>query len=347
MYRRIILDRATLGALLDRVKAFAAEYRPSGRARYVLLGNRLVNDRLVAGDRTLQAEASSLSGPPLKIELPFSAERIEVATNARIFGLKGHHGELLTAKLLMRQSGGATLVQRRVGKTLFADVRARRLAEEAIRRNVPGVFVPRVVAYDRKYGRWLVEEQITAQPAETATILQRFDPGALERLYAPVVRLKPVFRRRAIRRWAEALHSLDSDFIPIPDNAAWPVTLGHSDLEGNMLGTSDGRLGIIDWELAKVFPVAADLASIYLLLPETGEACARLLRILDPQSASLAPGAQLALGIARMAAPRLRRPSDSIARISQALDVSSEAATALHNEQIERFSSAIRTLRHL
>jgi hypothetical protein len=344
MFHRVTLDSHGLSRLVERLKSFAAEYRTSGRGRYVGFGNALINDRIVKSSPELMHKMLRTHGSLVRTELPFSASRIEVATNARIFGLKAGN-DIVTAKLLMRAGSGNALASRREGRTLFAEIHARRLAEPAFKETSGVLFTPKIVAYDRVSGRWLVEEFVEGTEGTPGDIAHTLDRVDLAKLYQSAARLKPVFRRRGIRRWSETLETFDPSFPKPAADSVWPEALCHTDLAGNILRLADGRLCILDWELAKPFPVAGDLASVYLLLPERLGSIVEILRALDPSGRALAPQSQLALGLMRMIAGVVRNPSAHIASIMTATGVKQPEALELHRAHLEGFRGALARLR--
>lgn len=309
LFEKIRLDRGdTLSRLIDNLTEFAAEYGITGRkCRYVLSGNKLLNEAHFARDPSLSMKTINQFGSLKYIELPFVAERIETRTNARIFGFKERGGALATVKILMRYSGW-TLAERKLGKSLFTDVRARRLSAPALTGGRGYLIAPHIFDYDRRHGRWIVEEFIPCVDALRDDLAQ-FAFIDLAAIYGGGARLRPVARRGHVRGWVKALASFDPDFpLPTPDSL-WPVALIHNDLSPNIMKTGDGRLCIVDWELARIGPVAVDLASLYHSNPDLKKVLLGALRKLDPEGHAVPPETQIALCLMRSASRLLRNRS--------------------------------------
>lgn len=301
MFQRITLNSENLKRLVESVGRFASEYQSSGRGRYFLHGDILLHEGHLDRDAGLLSQILRQHGKLIRFDLPIVADRITVKTNARIFGFRGHSQKPLTVKILMRQRG-VTFAERTHGNSLFADIRARRLARSGLQRSRL-LKVPEILTYDRKQGRWLVEEfvpGVDARRQDLARVAPRIDFPAI---HAGAARLRPLARRRRTGALAAWIRQVDPEF-PLPDgDALWPEGLIHSDLghAGNVMVTPDGSLCLIDWELARIAPVAADLGSLYWRNPDLKPLLMRWLSALDPEGRSVAPNVQLAFGLVRHA----------------------------------------------
>ena len=332
MLETLTLNNETAVRLVDKLKQFAVEYGCSGRgATYVAFGETLLNEQYLGRDPSLVSKILNRHGRINKVGLPFVADRIETKTNARIFGFRSRNGKLSTVKILMRHSG-QTFATRKFGKTLFADVHARRIAAPGLKRAGP-VFAPRVYDYDRKNGQWIVEDfvpGVRAQREEVARFAPYVDMSAI---YGRSARMRPVFRRRATRLYAEWLASIDPEFPQPEKDAVWPESLIHSDLRGNLWATTDGRLCLIDWELAHVAPVANDFASIYYLNPDIKLFLFEWLRRLDPEGKALAPELQVGLALMRFTADMMQKPAEYVADMTKTRRISYEQAAKVYEEE--------------
>lgn len=326
MAQRIALNNENLRRLLESLRQFAAEYGARGRANFLLFGDMLLHEAHLGRDAGLLPQILRRHGKLIRFDLPFMAERITVRTNARIFGFKGGGQKPLTVKILMRHSG-KTFAERLYGNSLFADIRARRLAAAAFARS-PVLTVPGIVAYDKKHGRWLVEEHVPGVSAgrhDLGRVAPFIDFPAL---YAGAARLRPFARRRQSGRMSAWLREIDPGF-PIPDDdALWPEALVHSDMgnAGNVLAAPDGRLCLIDWELAHVAPVAIDLGSLYWRNPDLKPLLMRWLSALDPEGKAMAPNVQLAYGLVRHANQMFRDPSGFVTGLMEGRGLDHAAA---------------------
>jgi hypothetical protein len=331
MLETLTLDNETTVRLVDRLKEFAAEYGASGRGTYIVYEDKLIHESQLARDVRLLPKILNRHGKLTKIELPFVADRIETKTNARIFGFKGRRGIVATVKILMRHSG-RSFITRDFGNSLFADIHARRIAAPGLKRAGP-VFAPEIYAYDRKRGRWIVEEYVPGKRAKRHDIVRYAPFIDLEKLYGDSTTMKPVLRRRSSRKWAEWLKTLDPEFPqPTPDDV-WPEGLIHSDLKGNMWCAADGRLCLIDWELARVAPVASDLVSVYFLNPDLKRFAFEWLRRLDPERKALAPEKQLGLALMRYASDLLQNPPQYVADLMSQNGMTHAEAVAHYEEE--------------
>jgi hypothetical protein len=335
MAELITLDNEQLPRLVDGIKRFAVEFGIAGRpVAYVLFGNMLINEKQLSRDPVLLPKILNRHGRLVRAGLPFDCDRIETKSNARVFGLK-HRGRRVTAKILMRYSG-QTLIDRKYAGALFGEVRARRLAAPALAAT-GRLFAPRVIAYDRAHGRWIVEEHVEATAAERADIIEaarQIDIGAL---YKPSARLKPVHRRPPTRELIDLLAEIDPSFPQPPAGALWPEGLTHRDLPGNVLRTPDNRLCVIDWEMAKVAPVAADLVGLHALDPTLKPRLVAALQMLDPEGAALPPLTQLAVAYMRTAVPVWEK--------GWFIDSIRKATGMGHAEAIAEHATRVRTIR--
>lgn len=322
MFQRITLNNENLRRLVEGVESFASEYRAGGRAEYLLFGNVLLHERHLRRDAGLLPQILGRHGQLIRVPLPIVADRITVKTNARIFGFKGRGQTPLTVKILMRHKG-ATFAERTYGNSLFADISARRMALSTLGKSRL-LRVPEVFAYDRKRGRWLVEEFVPGVGARRQDLARVAPHIDLPALYGGAARLRPLSRRSGNIVLSAWIKEVDSDF-PVPSqDALWPEALVHGDLghAGNILVTADGGLLIIDWELARVGPVAVDLGSLYWRNPDLKPLLIRGLLALDPEGRALAPNIQLAFGLVRHANEMFRNPSGYVSKLmmKQGLD---------------------------
>jgi hypothetical protein len=344
MLETLTLDNETAVRLIDRLKEFAAEYGASGRGTYILNGDTLIHESQLARDVGLLPKILNRHGKLTKIELPFVAERIETKTNARIFGFRARRGVVATVKILMRHSG-RSFVTRSFGNSLFADVHARRLAAPGLKRAGP-IFAPRVYDYDRKHGRWIVEEFVPGKRAKRHDIVRYAPFIDLEKLYGDSTQLKRILRRRQVQKWAEWLAQLDPEFPQPTEDDVWPEGLIHSDLRGNMWCSADGRLCLIDWELAHIAPIANDLVSIYFLNPDLKRFAVEWLRRLDPEKKALAPEIQLGLTLMRFASDLMKNPLQYVADLMKEHRFGHAEAMAHYEEEksgIRQFLNFLRT----
>jgi hypothetical protein len=285
------MDSGTLNYLVSSLKRFAAEYGCSGPAEtFIVYDDTLIGWHRVQADAGLQMRILNRHRQLIRITLPFTADKITVDRNARIFGFDRRKDR--TAKILMKPPA----------RPFFGDVRARRLIASLLAGDAP-ITVPRLLAYDRKHAGWLVEEFVEG------TWVSRGDAPALlaaliaAGFYQSTARLRPV-GRLGYGFLAKSLAELDPLFPKITDGALWPVGLTHHDLhDGNVLRTTDGRYCLIDWEQGGVGPVAIDLAYVYRLNPDLKAAVVRFLQQLDPKGLGLPAELQLALGVVQLSRP--------------------------------------------
>jgi hypothetical protein len=342
--QELTLDNETAVRLVDRLKEFAAEYGATGRGIYILYEDKLIHEAQIARDVRLLPKILNRHGKLTKIELPFVADRIETKTNARIFGFKGRRGIVATVKILMRHSG-RSFATRDFGNSLFADIHARRLAAPGLKRAGP-IFAPQVYDYDRKRGRWIVEEFVPGKRAKRHDIVRYAPFIDLEKLYGKSTRMKRVLRRRSTRKFAEWLKALDPEFPQPSEEDVWPEGLIHSDLRGNMWCSADGRLCLIDWELARIAPVANDLVSIYFLNPDLKRFVFEWLRRLDPEKKAIAPEIQLGLTLMRYASDLMENPPQYVADLMADNRMGHAEALAQYEEDkagVRNFLNFLRT----
>jgi thiamine kinase-like enzyme len=194
------------------------------------------------------------------------------------------------------------------------------------------LYAPKLFDYDRKSGRWLVEEYVPGERAKRTEAGSLLSKMHADRVYETAARMKPVLRRRSVRKWAKWLAEIDPDF-PQPDkDAVWPEALIHSDLRGNLHYTPDGRLFVLDWELSRVAPVAADAASIYYLNPSLKPQLVAWLRHLDPEGKAPAPEIQIGFALMRFTSDMMENPAQYQTDLMNRRRISYEAAAALVEE---------------
>lgn len=331
MLETLTLDNETIARLSGRIHQFAAEYGCAGHATYVLFGNALLRSAQVEANAQLLAKVINRHRRLTRVSLPLVADRIETRTNARIFGLTAHNGRDATVKILMRHSG-KTLETRKYGNSLFADLHARRLAADGLRQALT-VFAPRVFDYDRERGRWIVEEYVAGIRATRKDVVPIAASLDVPAIYRGAARMRPIGRSKAAAVWQARLAKFDPDFPAPHPSVLWPEALVHGDLRGNMRITPDRRLCLIDWELARIAPVAIDMASLYFLNPNLKPFLIDWLRQLDPEGRALAPEIQLALALMRHTKEMIGNPYRYISDLMQKHRIDHAEAKALYERE--------------
>jgi hypothetical protein len=280
-----VLDQHNLQRLVKNLEQFASEYghrRPAGT--FVLFGNSLIDQRIVERNPGLATAILDKHRQLTRVTLPVTADEVRLQRNARIYGLDRRKD--VTVKVVLEQGK----------RTLFKEVRARRIVSSIIKDSGP-IFVPRLLAYDRRGGNWLVEEFVSGRGFEKQDT-RRLLAAVASGFYHQTARARPLSRLIGAGYLRERLEELDPLFPKISPESKWPVALTHGDLvRSNVLCSADGRLCLIDWELAGVRPVAIDLAQIYRSDRDLKAEILDFLRRLDPNREAMPAAAQLALGV--------------------------------------------------
>ena len=197
------------------------------------------------------------------LRLPFLAKKVGISNNLRIFGYDNN--DQVTVKVAMPNHF-------RRGN-LLREVRARKLVTEKMGKRT---ICPRLIAYERKDGRWLIEEMLEEEgQASLHDKALEFLKEYCQDFYRISEKSKPVNRCGYDKRLSileESLAAKISGHKDFQPDKNWPVALCHNDLcPENMVKSRDGRLHVIDWEFAAYNPVAYDLAKLYTKHPALRE----------------------------------------------------------------------------
>jgi hypothetical protein len=142
------LNKYDIEFVVRRLREFAAGAGIAGPLEtYVVYGASLVPQREVVKDAALVMRVLSRHRQAITVQLPFLARRIQVKSNARVFGIRSMNG--LTAKV--------ALAEQRVGLSFRRDMTARRIVEPHLSDRLR---VPLIHKRDRRGARWLIEELV-------------------------------------------------------------------------------------------------------------------------------------------------------------------------------------------
>jgi len=197
------------------------------------------------------------------LKLPFLAKKVGISNNLRIFGYDNN--DQVTVKVAMPNHF-------RRGN-LLREVRARKLVTEKMGKRT---ICPRLLSYERKDGRWLIEEMLeeegqTSLHDKALEFLKEY----CQDFYRLSQSIKPINRcgyNRHLSILEESLAAKISGYKDFDPGKYWPVALCHNDLcPENMIKSRNGRLFVIDWEFAAYNPVAYDLAKLYTKHPALRE----------------------------------------------------------------------------
>ena len=329
--------RYELSHVVQRLKAFAADADLKHDATtYVLSDEELVAEDVVLENSALLMRILSRHRQMVKVDLPFAAERIIVAVNARVLGLRAMEG--VTAKVRLP-------IRHRIGQSFVRDCVARRLLAPAANRG--GWSIPRIHKRDGR-ATWLIEDHIDGERGNSNDF-KRFVSNYAFELYSLTARLRPTVRSRHHAWLMEELSRILSDIGPgfdrVADGAQWPVGICHGDLHaGNLLKGADGRIWLVDWELAGVRPVVVDLAQLYLRIPAMKPVILDILRSLDPPGIGMPPIQQLALGSAFQLRKRSYRRASRIEEVVKIKRQSPSQAASDYDKATVRAREAIAAL---
>lgn len=229
--------------------------------------------------------------PRAYIRLPFRAGSIRVKNNLRLFDC-GQDQELsvkLTLPGLLRDG------------SLRREIRARRIYAGPLR---PSFDVPAIRDYDKPNGRWIAEDMVV-QGKDGRSLVDEFITDHALDFYRATCRLQKIANRKI---YGMSISEI-TDFLPNNkscfeldkfQSAKLPTALCHGDLSaGNMMRDQQGILFVVDWEKARVMPVAADLRKLYTRYPQARSDILQILTTLsseDPHSAP--PEVQMSLVLA-------------------------------------------------
>jgi Ser/Thr protein kinase RdoA (MazF antagonist) len=148
-----------------------------------------------------------------------------------------------------------------------------------------------------------------------------------------------------IEELAKVLKEVAPSLARVANDARWPVGICHGDLHaGNLLKGSDGRIWLVDWELAGVRPVVIDLAHLYLRIPDLKPVILDILAALDPEGAGMVPVQQLALGSAFQLRKRAYRRASRIEEVVKTKGQQPSQAASDYDRATARAREAIAAL---
>jgi hypothetical protein len=287
----------SLARVAEGLRAFAEGAGiPRQRERYIVKDRSLVRKSDFVGRASDVMRTIGRTGRLVEIDLPFSARRIDIRTNMRIFGLARYEG--LTAKVRIGpEAHGAVSFAREVRvRSIFA----------AHLGGAPAV--PAVVKHDHRRGGWLLEEYVAGRMAEEADFV-RFCRDHAVAFYGFSARGRPVGRLFSAERIAAIrghLAALAPPLAGFAEDARLTVGLCHGDLHpSNILVGEDGRLWIVDWETGGVGPIVHDFLRAYFWYPSVRQPLVALLDALDPARKALPAMQQLGVMLAQMLQTRI------------------------------------------
>ncbi len=243
-------------------------------------------------------------GAPVLLRAKIDNADIRIKNNARINYFDLEHGRQLTAKIALGSRGRK--------QSLAREIKARRI----LQRIAPDLLLPRIVEYDKRDLRWIIEEYIEAEHRRTeGGGVEIFLRDIAQKLYRPSLRSQPAatwLKRRGIV--LSDLHEVLKEFDLIADEDAstpignWPVALLHGDLsQGNMIVGKDRNVRLVDWEKFSSGPVVWDLRKLILVAPPSSEQL--LLTLSGPED--MTPTRQIRLVLAAELLRRRRTRQES------------------------------------
>jgi hypothetical protein len=269
---------------------------PRQRERYVVKDRSLVRKSDFVGKASDVMRTIGRVGRLVEIDLPFSARRIDIRTNMRVFDLAGYQGQ--TAKIRIGPEG-------RASASFVREIHVRRIFAAHLG-GAPAV--PAVVKYDHRQGGWLLEEYVAGRMVEEADFV-RFCRDHAIAFYGFSARDRPIRRLFAAERIAAIrahLAALAPSLAGFAEDARLTVGLCHGDLHpSNILVGEDGRLWVVDWETGGVGPIIHDFLRAYFWYPSARQPLVALLDALDPARTALPAVQQIAFMLAQMLQTRI------------------------------------------
>jgi hypothetical protein len=330
-----VFFRHEISDVADRLTSFAEEAGLAGEPEtYVVADETLVAEREVVRDAAMVMRILNRHRRMIRIQLPFAAGRIHLGANARVFGLKTRRNA--TAKVRLENSPQRSFTRECTARRVIA----RNIATRALA-------IPRVLKRGRG-GQWFIEEFVRGKDGTIAD-LEEFLARHAHEFYRATARARPLVRPgrspRPIRELRGMLAALSPALADFPDDAAWPVAIGHGDLHySNFLRGEDQRLWMVDFEWSAVLPVAVEFGPVFVHHPELRDRLMGLLDALGPGDGRMPPARQMAIAAMHELRQRDHERSGAIRASVESRQLSAKQAAAVHDEKSDEVRGAIAEL---